>query len=133
MGEEEQESVLPHKVDRLCSSYLFPRVLTKSANVLELLATSRKLTTPSSRVKSYPQGPHKTQVVPFSEALEQAFTTEWEHFHQSKHHNRHIDKFYTLPGHIMKKFKVALLDAPVVAVSSAMTLSSECKLGAKDS
>lgn len=58
---------------------------------------------------------------------------EWDHFRPTKGHNRLIDKLYTLLEPIMQKLKVPSVDAPVVAISSAMTLPSEGESVPKDS
>lgn len=133
-GDKEQDSALPQKVDNLCPSDLLPRVLTKSAIVLDLAlpAESPKPNMQSSRVKTYPKGPPKPQVIPFPEALERVFMTEWENFQQSKHYNWTIVKLYTLPEPVMKKLKVPSADTPMVAISLAMTLPSEGESGPRE-
>lgn len=133
-GDEWQDSSSFNKVDRLCPGDLYPRVLVKAAKMidLEVTAITPQASTPLSRAKTYPQGPPKPQVVPFPEALEHVFSSEWGNNTHPKHH-KILDKLYTLPDPIMKKLKVPSVDAPVVAVSLATILPSEGESGPKDS
>lgn len=85
---EKEESVLPHKVDCLCPPDLFPRVLTKSVTL-------------PARPPRHLLGPRPTHKEPLSPRwisslkLWKEFLPLNEHFHQSKYHNRAIDKLYT--------------------------------------
>lgn len=133
-GDEEQESPMPPKIDRLCPPEMFTKVITKSAKVMDLTmpAATPRPDTPPCRANTYPQGPTKPQVVPFPDALERVFATEWEHFNHSKQNGRLMDKLYTFPESVMTKLKVPSVDAPVVVVSSATILPSEGESGPKD-
>lgn len=134
LSEDEGQGITTFtKADRLCPSELYPRVLLKSAKMIDLSVplVPPQVTTPLSRAKTYPQGPPKPQPVPFAEALERVLTVEWETITQPKSH-RVIDKFYTLPEPIMKSLKTLTVNAPVAAVSSATILPSEGESGPKD-